>query len=117
MEKFAVIIQAGPQEGARALHGLLYADELHDAGHDVRVVFDGAGTTWVKAYSDSDHKYHALFEKVRDSGLISAVCEYCSGAFGVKDAIVEAALPLQGEARGHPSIARLVADGYSLLVL
>lgn len=117
MGKFAVIVQAGPQDGARALHGLLYADELHEAGHEVRVVFDGAGTTWVKTYSAPDHKYHDLFEKVRSAGLIGGVCEYCAAAFNVKAAVVQGGLPLQGDAGGHPSISRLVADGYALLVL
>jgi len=117
LSEFAIIVQAGPQELARALHGLLYAQELHDAGHDVQVVFDGAGTTWVKAFSEPDNKYHDLFERVRGSGLIVGVCEYCAVAFQVKDDVRRAGVPLQGEANGHPSVARLVADGYQLLVL
>lgn len=117
MAKFGIIVQAGPQDLARALHGLLYAEELHGAGHDAQVVFDGAGTTWIKAFSEPDHKYHDLFERVRAAGLIAGACEYCAAAFQVRDEVQRAGVALQGDAQGHPSVARLVADGYQLLVL
>ena len=45
--KIAIILQAGAEghEGmGRLLHSPLYSKELHERGHDVRLVFDGAGT-------------------------------------------------------------------------
>lgn len=31
---------------ARAVHAFLYARELKEHGHEVRLVFDGAGAEW-----------------------------------------------------------------------
>lgn len=115
--KFAIFVHAGPQELARALHGLLYAQDLHNAGHAVKVVFDGAGTTWLKTFADPEHKYHDVFRTVNNLGLIAAACEYCASAFGVTEAVRQAGIPLSGEAAGHPSLAALVAEGYTPLIL
>lgn len=117
MAKFAIIVQAGPEASARAWHALLYADELHEAGHEVCVFFDGAGTTWVRAYAEPTHRRHDLFEKLLESGVIAGACAYCSVAFSVSDDVADAHVPLSDERDGHPSIATLVADGFSLVVL
>ena len=48
--RIRIVLQAGTDshEGrARALHAVLYASELADAGATVRLVFDGAGTGWL----------------------------------------------------------------------
>lgn len=115
--KFAILIHAGPQELARALHGLLYALDLHEAGHEARIIFDGAGTTWVRTFADPEHKYHDVYQRARNLGLISAVCEYCAGAFGVAAEVKQSGLPLSGESGGHPSVADLVQAGFTLMPL
>ena len=50
-----------------------------------------------------------LFDGVRDK--VAGVCEYCAGAFGVKEAVRAAGLPLIGEFDGHPSLARRISEG------
>jgi hypothetical protein len=37
------------------------------------------------------------------------------GAFGVKDAMVGQGVALAGEYEGHPSVRRLVHDGYEVI--
>lgn len=117
MAKFAIILQAGPNEPARAWHALLYGEELQEAGHEVRILFDGAGTTWVKAFADPGHMHHDEFERLLGSGAIAGACSYCSAAFAVRDDVAAAHVPLHDERDGHPRIAPLVADGFTLLVL
>ncbi|MFH1724985.1 MAG: hypothetical protein ABII00_10240 [Elusimicrobiota bacterium] len=51
--KFLIILQAGTEghEGmARALHAILYAQELKKGGHEVALMFDGAGTGWARKF-------------------------------------------------------------------
>lgn len=115
--KFVIFVQAGPQELARALHGLLYARELHEAGIPVRVVFDGAGTTWIREFGNPGHKYHGVYRQVADAGLIDGACAYCAGAFGVKEDIQSAGISLLDAAGGHPSLVRYVRDGWMPLIL
>ncbi|MCZ8515356.1 hypothetical protein O9H85_23685 [Paenibacillus filicis] len=37
MKKFAIFVHASESEAGRALHALLYAQELNEAGHEVKV--------------------------------------------------------------------------------
>lgn len=117
MKKFAILVHASENELGRALHSLLYAQELHEAGHEVKVIFDGAGTVWVKNFEDSANKYNPLYKAVKNLGLIAGVCEYCAGAFGVQNEVRESGLKSLGESNGHPSLAQLVAEDYQIITL
>lgn len=117
MAKYAIIVQADDGQLARALHGLLYARELSEGGHEVQVLFDGAGTGWIPRMQQTGWKYHEAYRWVKERGLIAGVCQYCAAAFGASEAAVQAGLSLLGEADGHPSLLALVNQGYQLLVL
>ncbi len=117
MAKFAVILHAQPGDMGRAVHGLLYSKDLKEAGHQVRLIFDGAGTTWVREFEKPDHKYHKLYQEVKKSGLIGGACDYCAQAFQVKNEIAQAGIPFHAEYGGHPSVAKLVQEGYTLITL
>lgn len=54
-----------------------------------------------------------LFESVRDR--ISGACDYCAGAFQVTDEVKQAGVALLDEYRGHPSVKRLVDQGYEVI--
>jgi hypothetical protein len=56
---------------------------------------------------------HGLYEDTRE--LVAGACRYCAEAFGVRDQVEEAAVPLLDEYAGHPSIRRLISDGYTVL--
>lgn len=115
--KFVIIVQAGPEELAKALHALLYAQELHEADYKVQMVFDGAGTTWLKEFEKADHHYHPVFKQVQKLGVIAEACEYCANAFGVTEEIKNSETPLTGESSGHPSLVKYIKDGYTPIVM
>jgi len=121
VEKVAVILHAEPgthDAMGRALHALLYTRELKEAGHDVKLIFDGGGTKWVGELSRGDHPLADLFSAVKESGSIAGVCEYCVGAFGGETRDVEkCGLPLANEYEGHPSVASLIGEGYQVITL
>ncbi len=121
--KILIVLQAGTEthEGqARALHSVLYATELADAGATVRLVFDGAGTGWLARWTapaDAPSRVATLFAALRDRGIAFEVCDFCSGAFGVRDQLVDAGVPLTGKYLDHPSIASHVRDGFAVWIL
>ena len=120
MARFAIILQAGTEthEGlARATHALLYSKDLMEQGHQVRLIFDGAGTAWVPELMKPSHQLHPLFSEVRSKKVIDAICDFCAGAFGVRKAIQGKGLPLDGAFKGHPSLAKHAADGGQILIL
>lgn len=97
----------------RAVNALMVANEFVESGEEVTVMFDGAGTKWVPELSKPNHRYHKLFEQVKDS--VSGACSYCSEAYGVKDEIESSGIGLLDEYKGHPSIGKLVSNGYQVL--
>jgi len=46
---------------------------------------------------------------------VAGACVYCSRAYGVKDQIEAADVPLLDDFRGHPSLRSLVADGHQII--
>ena len=120
--KYAIILQAGKEshEGsARAVHAFLYAAELKERGHEVVLIFDGAGTEWAEELSnpDSASKLKPAYEQLKEQGIVEIVCDFCAAAFQVKEQLVERELPLVAEYEGHPSIAKWLDEGYQLIVL
>lgn len=120
--KYAIILQAGKEshEGtARAVHALLYAQELHERGHEVVLIFDGAGTEWAEELTNpqSQSPLHASYEQLKQQGVVEIVCDFCAAAFAVKERLAERKAPLLAEYAGHPSIAKWVEAGYQIIVL
>jgi sulfur relay (sulfurtransferase) complex TusBCD TusD component (DsrE family) len=114
--KLAVVLLAGSDTAdgtGRMANAFITALEAQEAGDEVRIVFDGAGTTWLKALADPQHKYHRLLEKVR--GSVVGACLYCARAYGVVEDVERAGIPLLDEYRDHPSIRGMVADGFHVL--
>lgn len=97
----------------RVVNALEAVKEFKEAGDEVRLIFDGAGTKWIPELSRPDHKVHGLYEGVADT--IAGVCHYCAGAFGVRDALESAGAPLDDSYEGHPSFRRLLADGFQII--
>jgi hypothetical protein len=46
---------------------------------------------------------------------VSGACNFCANAFHVRDKLVQAQVTLLSEYDDHPSIRRLLADGYQVL--
>jgi hypothetical protein len=116
VEKVAIVLLAGtdtPGDMGRMVNALTTARELKEEGDDVTIVLDGAGTRWIAELSDPEHKYSGLLDEVRDA--IAGACAYCSRAYGVKDAVEAAGIPLLRDYADHPSIRNLVADGYQVI--
>ena len=120
--KYLVILQAGREshEGmARAVHALLYSKELKEHGHEVVLLFDGAGTEWIAEWSkpDSTDKLAPMYKELREAGITNVICDFCANAFQVKAELEGNKVPLTAEYKGHPSIAKWADKGYQIIVL
>lgn len=119
-QKYLIILQAGTEghEGmARAVHALLYATELKEAGYEVALVFDGAGTEWAKALLDPENKLHSAYKKLEKAGVTRIICDFCSRAFHVREDLQKGTIPLVAEFEGHPSLVKWIKQGYTPIVL
>lgn len=116
MAKAAVVILAGTdghENLGRLVNGLETAREFAETdGDEIELIFDGAGTQWVPELEDEDSDHHELYRTVRED---TSVCDYCSGAFGVEDAVADAGVRVLDDHDGHPSIRSLVDNGYEVI--
>lgn len=116
MNKVAILVLADTEthgDLGRAVNALEVAKEFKEAGDEVALIFDGAGTKWVAELSNPEHRRHALFASLRD--VVHGACAFCSAAFGVKDAVLSAGVTLLDEFEQHPSLRRLVSQGYQVI--
>jgi hypothetical protein len=116
MAKAALVVLAdtGSREGmGRIANALVTAQEFDEAGDEVTIVFDGAGTKWIPELANAEHKYHGRFEALKPR--VAGACAYCARAFGVSNEVEAAKVALLDEYDQHPSLRRLVADGYHVI--
>jgi|SRR5919106_1509280 hypothetical protein len=97
----------------RVVNAMMVAKELKEAGDDVQIIFDGAGTQWLGELSDSGHKAHPLFEQVQD--VVSGACGYCARAFDAEEGVSHADVKVLEEYHDHPSIRGLLASGHQVI--
>lgn len=116
MAKISVVLLAGTEahsDLARVLNALALTKEAMEAGDEVELVFDGAAVAWIPTLDDPEHKLHGVFNAVKDR--IAGACEFCAGAFDVKNEVRDAGIRFLSEYEGHPSLRRRVADGYQIV--
>jgi hypothetical protein len=116
MAKVGIVVLADTEthgDLGRVVNALLTAREATEAGDEVRLIFDGAGTGWIGELANPEHRSHPLYQSVKDQ--ITGACRYCAGAFGATAAIEAAGVPLLDEYHQHPSLRRLIADGFAVL--
>lgn len=116
MAKIAVVVLADRETHAdmgRIANALELAKEGKENADEVKLIFDGAGTRWIPALEDSQHMLHKSYQSVRE--LITGACAFCAVAFEVKAEIEKAGIKLLSEYEGHPSLRKLIVDGYSIV--
>ena len=116
MTKAALVVLADTEarDGlGRVVNAMITAKELKESGDEVALLFDGAGTKWVGVLSEDEHRYHRLFQDVRDR--IVGARAYCARAFGATEDVEEAGVELLDDFEEHPSLRSFLADGYHVL--
>lgn len=116
MVKVSIVVMADTETHealGRMANALELAKELKQARDEVELVFDGAGTKWIRELSNPAHKLSGLYQDAKEN--VAGACEYCSGAFGVKHAVQAAGVALLGEFDGHPSLRKRIVDGYQVI--
>lgn len=116
MNPVAVLVLADTQTHAdlgRVVNAMMVAKELKEAGDEVQIIFDGAGTQWLGELSEAGHRAHPLFEDVKD--VVSGACGFCAHAFEAEEGVSRAEVPKLEEYHDHPSIRKLLASGHQVI--
>ncbi len=88
------------------VHVLLNALEMHDQGHQVQIVMEGAATQLLPALTQESHPLHQLWLRVKTADLVAGVCKACATKMATIEAARKQQIPLLSVMAGHPSRAR-----------
>ncbi len=112
--KVAVVIyEPISGDGSRVYRGLRTALELHEAGDDIVLLFDGSGVESLAAISDANNPMHPILEAL--SAHVQGACSFCSKSYKVADTIKEHGWTLLTDYKGEASVRKLLADGYQVI--
>jgi hypothetical protein len=119
--KAAIIILSDPKAGEEALgrmfNGLAAAYDFKQKGIEVGIYFQGTGTRWPGVLGDAAHPIHALYKAVEDK-VVGISCG-CADVFGAREDAEKSGFELITDNKvpgtsGLPSVAQIVADGYTV---
>lgn len=97
------------------IHVLLNGLDMKDKGYDVRIVVEGAAVTLIPELAKTENPMNKIYARAKDAGLIDGVCKACSANLGVLDAVAAEGFTLLNDMLGHPSMARYIDDGYTVI--
>ncbi len=116
MTKIAIIIFSDTnsmEAMGKVSNAFVLASEAIEAGDELRIIFEGAGAKWIGELEKPEHMLHTAYQGIKKH--ITGVCSYCAQAFGVKNQVEKAAIPLLDEYKNHPSLRQLFVDGFQVL--
>lgn len=67
MTKVAIVVLAdtkGHENLGRITNALQAAKEFHEAGDDLELIFDDAGTEWTEELEDESHDLHEIYKEL-----------------------------------------------------
>lgn len=113
--KIAIVAFAG--EPACFAHALLNGLDMQARGWEVKLIIEGKATALVKELAEAEAPFAPLYAKAKTSGLVDCVCRACATKTGALAAAEAQGLPLSGEMQGHPSMARYLEAGYTIITI
>ncbi|HAL64242.1 MAG: hypothetical protein XD81_1148 [Bacteroidetes bacterium 38_7] len=118
MSKIAIVVFSDTntvEALGKVSNAFTLANEAIEAGDELKIIFEGAGTKWIGELEKEDHKLHGLYKSLKDR--ITGVCSFCATAFGVKSQVEKAGIKLLSEYKDHPSLRNLVVEGFEIIAL
>lgn len=117
--KTAIVVFSDPKAGSdealgRVFNAMATAYDFKNAGRDVAIYFQGAGTRWPEELVKAEHPAHQLFKAVEDR-VVGVSCG-CADVFGAKpsgfDLIKDNQVP---GTTGLTSLMAMQEQGYTIL--
>jgi hypothetical protein len=115
--KVAIFVFSGPEPPCRVIHAFLFARDIVARGGEARIILEGDAPKLLLSLPDPEHKLHGMYTKIKEEGLISAVCRACANQAGAVEAAQVEGFPLVDDAFGHVSLARYAERGYQVVTL
>jgi len=118
-QRYAILLNAGPEDTPTAGNAFNYALEFDDAGYTVQLFLDGKATKWPAEFAENpDRPFNRDWEAVEERGLLAGACGFCANAFDVAGACEESGIDLLSDQTEHaPAVATLAEEQYQILTV
>lgn len=110
-----VVLVAFNGEAMCFAHVLLNAIDMCEKGYDVKVVIEGTATKLVNEFNGANNPFGQLYMQVKAKGLIDCICRACSAKMEALEGAEQQGLPVCQEMAGHPSLAKYLEQGYTVI--
>ncbi len=111
-------------DACRQNHALLYALDLHEKGHSVKLVLEGEATRILGELGASEARRGMLLRRACAAGIVAGACERASSGCASEDPARKVAdvarshgVALLSGLEGHASIEPFVREGYEIVVI
>lgn len=94
------------------MHVLLNAVALHEAGHQVKVIFEGASVKLAPIFHQENNP---VYRKAKDAGLLAGICLACAKTLGVYEEALMTGLPFLSDMSGHAGMQPFMQAGYQVI--
>lgn len=94
------------------MHILMNAMDLKAAGHEVKVIFEGAS---VKLVSVFEEEANPLYLKAKEAGVLAGICLACSKVMEVFEANLKSGLPMLEDMSGHAGMKSYLEEDYEVI--
>ena len=97
------------------IHVILNALDMHEKGFEVKVIIEGSACKLADQFENESNPFYKLYQQLKESNLIDCFCKACSGKMGTLKKVEEMGFPTCAEMEGHPSMAKYIEDGYTII--
>ena len=97
------------------IHVIINALEMLGKGYDVKVIVEGSATKLAHEFENKSNPFYKQYTDLKNSGLIDCFCKACSNKMGSLEDVQRIGFPTCSELMGHPSMARYIEQGYTII--
>lgn len=97
------------------IHVILNALDMNKKGYEVKVIVEGSATKLADQFENDDNPFFKKYQELKNLGLIDCFCKACSNKMGSLKKVEELGFPTCEELMGHPSMAKYIKQGYSII--
>jgi len=97
------------------IHVILNALDLRERGNEVKVIVEGSATKLIKEFENEKNPFYKLYQKLEESELIDCFCKACSNKMGALEVVEKQGFKTCAEKMGHPSMAKYIELGYTII--
>ncbi len=97
------------------VHVLLNSLDIKELGGEAKIIIEGQATKLLEDLNRSEHAFHSLYIKTKEAGLIEGGCRACATKTGSLAEAQAQGLHLLDDMSGHPSLARYLEAGFTII--